>query len=131
MYKELAEVLTDVANDAAREWLAALFREKMVALGLGEKPKLVDALVEHVLAGDGDDGFTWRDGEGGDEDDRHLQLEITDDDLAEFDKIQHRVLEVIPKVLDDTTNSAAADTFRRLKRDWPIQRASELAVRDP
>ena len=129
MYKELAEALADVANDAAREWLANLFREKMLAVGLGEKLKLVDALVEHVLAGDGDDGFTWNDGEGGD--DRHLQLEITDDDLAELDKIRDRVLKVIPKVLDDTTKSAAADTFRRLKCDWPNQRASELAVRDP
>ncbi len=129
MYEKLTEAITDVARDASRKWLTDLFRKKLDALGIGANPKLVDALVDHVFAGGGD-GFKWEDDDDPDSD-RHLTLDITDDDLAELDEIRKRIVHVIPKLLEDTTKSAAVDAFRRLKRDWPTQRAYDLAVTGP
>ena len=92
---------------------------------IGDRDK--EQLVQHILAGS-EEPFRWDDGSSED-----TAIEITPDDLSEFDRRVRRFVKNYPALIQSVAEGAATDILKTLKRNWRkegrLQAAEHLGFR--
>lgn len=121
MDKLLLQAFDRQQDVVKRKWLAATIERQLAEQGV-EKPKLVEALVDRLMAGGGLDTFEWQDDSNDSSDGealRSLKLGISKTDIAEFERMQKDALKALPGIVSDATKATARSVLRRLRKDWP------------
>ncbi|MBJ7409499.1 MAG: hypothetical protein JHD15_03930 [Phenylobacterium sp.] len=126
MDKLLLQAFDRQQDVVKRKWLTATLTRQLAEQNV-EKPKMVEAMVDLLMAGGNTDTFAWRDGddeagegvEPGDEPVRTLKLGISPADIAEFDRMQKDAIRALPGIIGDATKATAKSVLRRLLKDWP------------
>lgn len=123
---ELHTLLLEQLAHAPRQILGDLFARKLEDAGVAPHPELIAAMVEHAVSGRGDT-FHWDDPTG---EDRQVQLGFTDEDTARFEAALKELLERLPDLVADVTESMAKSTLRTVKANWTDQSIVETAYYD-
>lgn len=100
----IQQALEEVIDRLPRTFAAELFKKKLAEAGIKPTRKLVNKLVEHVLAG-GPDDFEWPS-------EQDIHLTITADDLADLDRSTKAFLDELPALIQDIGTNASVSGAR-------------------
>lgn len=95
--------------------LRSLLRRKLKASGRHLPAAAFEALVRHILEG-GEEEFELDHLQGLD-----LELEFTDDDIAEVERIQGALVDDLPEIVSRLVRTQGRDLFKTLQARWPEQ----------
>ena len=118
----IQQALEEVIDRLPRTSAAELFTKKLTEAGIKPTRKLVNKLVEHVLAG-GPDEFEWP----GEQD---IHLTITPEDLADLDRSTKAFRDRLPALIEDIGAKTAKKVLKTLKVNWAAQHRWESETHD-
>lgn len=94
--------------------LQKLIEKKLRAAGINPEPCLVDRIVNHALSSKLK-ALQWDDGNNIDS---VIALSISDEDIADAERMMSRFLASIPHIVENTSTDIAKTLLKTLKRKW-------------
>ena len=110
----LQKILDQQLKTYPRIALQKVIEKKLISVGLHSDPSLVDQIINKVLTNDSS-VIQWDDGK---DTNSSITLSISENDIAEIEKMFGRLMESIPNLIETTSTKIAKSLLKSLKKKW-------------
>lgn len=121
----IQQALEEILKSLPKRILRKLLARKVREVGIDMPAEVIDAFAEHILTRQ-EGNFVWHDAPGSQ--DRHLNLELTKEDIREIDQEIERTINAVPEAILLAANKTSFQVFKRLCENWDIEHAAQQYV---